>query len=156
MKVVFEFDMRAALRWLLALLLIWAALGKLANLQEFHAALAAYRLPMPAVLLRFLATFLPWLELVCGILLVAGGERRAALLWAVVLAIGFVLATGQAWARGLRISCGCFNLDFLGDGVVKQFVESVPFAFARALVLLAIALGLFRSACRAERRPDHP
>jgi uncharacterized membrane protein YphA (DoxX/SURF4 family) len=145
MRVEFEFDAKRALRWLLAGLLVWAALGKIANLQEFHANVAAYRLPLPAAMIRMAVTVVPWLELLCGILLVAGTMRRAALLCTVGLCAVFVLATGQAWARGLEISCGCFKLDFLGEGAAKQVLESVQFAFGRAVLLLAAAVWLFRS-----------
>lgn len=145
MKVTLEFDLKAALRWLLAIILIWAALGKIANLQEFHASLAAYKLPLPEALLRLAVTGLPWLELLCGIFLVAGGLRRAALLWTVILCAVFVLATGQAWGRGLEISCGCLKLDFLGDGAAKKALESVQFAFVRAVLLLGAAVYLFRT-----------
>jgi uncharacterized membrane protein YphA (DoxX/SURF4 family) len=145
MKVALEFDLKVVLRWLLAILLIWAALGKIANLQEFHASLAAYKLPLPNALLRLTVTVLPWLELLCGILLVTGGLHRAALLWTVLLCAVFVLAAGQAWARGLEISCGCLKLGFLGDGAAKHTLESVQFAFVRAAMLLAAAVYLFRT-----------
>jgi uncharacterized membrane protein YphA (DoxX/SURF4 family) len=136
------FDMQVILRWLLAIILVWAALGKIANLQAFYASLTAYHLPLPDALLRLAVTALPWLELLCGILLIAEGARRAALLWTVVLFAAFVLATGQAWARGLEISCGCIKLDFLGDGAAKKALESVQFAFIRAILLLGAALYL--------------
>ena len=136
------FALEVILRCLLAIILVWAALGKIANLQGFHASLAAYHLPLPDALLRLVVTTLPWLELLCGILLIAEGARRAALLWAGVLFAAFALATGQAWARGLEISCGCINLDFLGNGAAKKVLESVQFAFARALLLLGAALYL--------------
>jgi putative oxidoreductase len=146
MKPALEFNHQAVLRGLLALLLTWAALGKIANLQDFHANLAAYHLPLPEPLLRLAVAVVPWLELLCGILLlVTGGLRRAALLWAVLLCALFVLATGQAWARGLEISCGCFKLDFLGNGATRHALESVPFAFGRSLVLLLVALHLLRT-----------
>ena len=149
MKVEFEFKLEPVLRWLLAALLVWAALGKIANLQEFHANLAAYRLPLPETLTRMAVTVVPWLELLCGILLVTGGMRRAALLCTAGLCVAFVLSTGQAWARGLDISCGCLNLDFLGDGAVKKMLESVQFAFVRAGLLLGISVYLFRSIVNA-------
>ena len=145
MRVELEFDLNAVLRWLLAVLLVWAALGKIANLQEFHANVVAYRLPLPGAMTRMAVMVVPWLELLCGILLVAGTLRRAALLCTVGLCAVFVLATGQAWARGLEISCGCFKLDFLGEGAAKQVLESVQFAFGRAVLLLAAAVWLFRT-----------
>ncbi len=145
MKPALEFDPKAVLRGLLAILLTWAALGKIANLQDFHAHLAAYQLPLPEALLRLTVTVLPWLELLCAILLITGGLRHAALLWTTLLCAVFVLATGQAWARGLDISCGCLKLGFLGNGAARHTLESVPFAFGRAVLLLAAALYLLRS-----------
>jgi putative oxidoreductase len=147
MKIAFDLNGRKVVRWLLGAVLVWAAVSKLPNLQDFYGALAAYRVPLPGTLLRITAVVLPWLELFCGLLLLAGLWSRAALLWVLLLCSIFVAATGQAWARGLSISCGCMNLDFLkpvglGDGAIKMF-ESAPFAFVRALLLLAAGVFLY-------------
>lgn len=143
MKVSFEIHPKLVLRWVLAALLIWAALSKIANLNEFHLNIALYRLPLPDAWLRLAAMVMPWLELLCGILMIAGTARRAALFWTMILFASFVVATGQAWARGLNINCGCFNLDFLGDEFAGIF-ETVKFAFFRALLLFLAALYLWR------------
>ena len=145
MKVTFEFNARTALRWALGALLVWASLAKIGNLAEFHGSLLAYQLPLPDALLRLSAMVLPWLELLCGFLMITRTARCAAVLWAVVLFAIFVLVTGQAWARGLDISCGCLKLDFLGDGAFAKFLESASFAFFRALLLLAASLYVLRS-----------
>ncbi len=110
MKIALEFDFKTGLRWLLAAILVWAALSKIANLHEFHAAILAYQMPVADPLARWVAMVLPWLELLCGLLLMAGSARRAALVWTAVMFGVFVLATGQAWVRGLDISCGCSSL----------------------------------------------
>ena len=144
MKVTLEIDGRTVLRWLLGALLVWASLAKIANPGEFHSSLLAYKFSFPDGMLRFAAMVVPWLELLCGVLMIAGTARRAAVLWAAVLFAVFVLATGQAWARGLEISCGCFKLDFLGEGKLLKFIESLPFAFFRALLLLAAAIFVWR------------
>ncbi len=154
MKVTFEFDLKTAVRWVLAALLIWAALPKIANLHEFQANMVAYQLPLPESLIRLASVVLPWLEFLCGMLLLTAAARRAALFWTMILFAVFVVATGQAWARGLEISCGCFKLDFLGEGLVKIF-ESVSFAFFRALLLLAGAVYIWRAADRLPvAKPD--
>jgi putative oxidoreductase len=142
MTISLDLNPRSGLRWLLALLFIWAAASKLANVQEFCASLFAYQLPLPAGLLRLTAMVLPWLELLCGLMLLGRFWFRATLGWTVLLCAVFALCTGQAWARGLQISCGCLNLDFLGLGgganaAAVSFFESVKFAFPRALLLLA-------------------
>jgi len=92
---------------------------------------------------------LPWLELLCGLMLLAGLRLDAALGWSIALFGIFALATGQAWARGLDISCGCFNLHALGiessgNESLYRLLESVELAFFRALLFLAGAIFLFR------------
>jgi putative oxidoreductase len=152
MKVTLDINARSVLRWIIGLLLVWAAISKLANLQEFYGDLAAYKLPLPAVFQRLIAISLPWLELFCGLMLLARFRSRAALLWAVFLFGAFVIATGQAWARGLQISCGCFDLGLIGvtaESELGQAMKTAWFAFFRALLLLAAAMFLFRESTRS-------
>jgi len=146
------------LRWVLGGLLLWAALSKLANLQEFFGGLSGYRLPIPPDLLKFVAVVLPWLELFCGLMLLAQVQLRAALLWAALLFGVFAIATGQAWARGFTISCGCLNFDFLGlEGTsFGGFLESAGFACVRASLLCIAAIYLLRTLAPAEPAPDLP
>ena len=138
--------MNTFLRWLIALALVWAALGKLANLQEFYGAILVYELPLPAALARTVAVVLPWIELLCGLLIAANHCRAAALGWALVLFVVFGFVTAQAWFRGLHVACGCFDLRALGiarDSNAARFLESPAFAFARAVLLtLAAACSL--------------
>jgi hypothetical protein len=150
MKTVIGLDLTILLRWILGLLLVWAAVSKLANLQDFYASARAYRMPLPDALLRAAVITLPWLELLCGLMLLAKFRVEAALGWAMILFGIFALATGQAWARGLDIGCGCFHLDlpfFAGEGKASfaRFMESPAFAFFRALLLFASAVWLFRA-----------
>lgn len=137
---------------LLGGLLLWAAVSKLANPTEFLGAIYAYELPLPRSLLQTAAVVLPWIELLCGLLLLAGFWTAPALLLVTGLMGCFVVATGLAWARGLDISCGCFNLKILGlteraPGFVR-LVESVSFAFFRNLLLAALAGWLLRQTRR--------
>jgi uncharacterized membrane protein YphA (DoxX/SURF4 family) len=140
------------LRWLLAVLMLWAAVSKLANPTAFLGSIYAYDLPLPRMLLQTAAVVLPWVELLCGLLLLAGFWSQTALLMVTGLLVFFVLATGQAWARGLDIACGCFNLEIFGvqerwPGLVR-FLESVAFAFWRNLLLAGVAFVLLRQALR--------
>jgi putative oxidoreductase len=144
-----ESKLQTMLRWILGGLLVWAALSKIANLQDFYIDLSAYKLPFPDAALRLTAVILPWLELLCGLLLIGKVWPRAALTWAIILFGVFVISTGQAWARGLNISCGCFNLRAFGLDAATgksfiKFVESVGFAFGRAVFLFLGAVYLFR------------
>ena len=151
MKVAFTITWQSAWRWLIGVVLVWAALGKLANVQEFYTLLLAYRLPLPPALLKATAIVLPWIELLCGLLLVANLKTKAALAWAVVLFTVFALCTGQAWMRGLKIACGCLDLRLFGvarGSALGEIFESVGFAFIRASVLVVAAGWLFRSVAK--------
>jgi len=137
------------LRYITGSLFVWAAISKVANLQEFYVSLRGYQLPLPNILLQLTAVILPWLELFSGLMLLAGFWLRAATGWALLLCVVFALCTGQAWLRGLTISCGCLDLSLLGLTSDKHpsliaFLESVRFAFFRALLLCAACFWLLR------------
>lgn len=143
MKTELSPHLERGLRGLLAGLMLWAAVSKLANPTEFLGSIYAYELPLPRALLQGTAVVLPWVELLCGLLLLAGFWQPTALLLLTGLLLIFVLATGQAWVRGIDIACGCFNLEILGlseraPGLVR-FLESVSFAFFRNLLLASLA-----------------
>jgi putative oxidoreductase len=147
----------AVLRCLIGALLLWAAVSKLANPTDFLGSIYAYQLPLPRAWQQTAAVVLPWVELLCGVLLLINAWTDTALVMVTFLFVVFVLATGQAWARGLEISCGCFNLKIFGlnesaPGLVK-FLESVAFAFFRNLALTALVAWLLRKKLNP---PAHP
>jgi putative oxidoreductase len=152
MKLSIEIRPRSLLHALLAVILAWAAISKISNLQEFYSVMLGYRLPIPAPLLRFTAFTLPWLELITGILLMLEGTRAAALAWACALFALFAAVTLQAWLRGLHINCGCLDLSLVGIRPVSALaatLESAGFAFLRAVALEIVALYLFVSRATA-------
>jgi putative oxidoreductase len=143
---------RRLLQIVLGVILIWAALGKIANLQEFLGTLLALRLPIPPPVLTGTAIILPWVELLAGAILMFDPPRiRAGLVLVAGLLGLFAVVTGQAWVRGLTISCGCFDLRFLGIAP-GGFLDSTGFACLRAVVLLAIALWLLADRGMPTRR----
>jgi uncharacterized membrane protein YphA (DoxX/SURF4 family) len=86
----------------------WAGLAKVLNADEAVRAVAAYRL-LPHVMVKPFAWGLPFAELALAVMLLLGIRTRVAALISLVLLILFVAAVGSAWARGLRIDCGCFG-----------------------------------------------
>ena len=82
--------------------------------------------PVAQALLKTTAIVLPWVELLCGLLLLAGFWSQTALLIVTGLLVGFVIATGQAWVRGIDIACGCFNLKIFG--LTDHFPGSAAFS----------------------------
>lgn len=130
------------LRWGLGLLMLWAAISKIANPMDFLGSIYSYQVPLPKVFLKALACALPWCELLCSLLLLANLWTSGALLCLNLLLLVFIIATGQAWFRGLPISCGCFDLNWMVIGsktaALQRILESVAFAFFRNLGLWGI------------------
>ncbi len=96
------------LRGVLGMVFLVAAAGKLANPEEFARTIANYQL-LPVALVNLPAIVLPWLELVVGMLLIAGIRLRVAATVAALLLGIFTLALISALVRGLDIHCGCFS-----------------------------------------------
>lgn len=95
-------------RMSLAVVFLTASLEKIAHPAEFAKAVSNYRI-LPAVAVNFFSLVLPWVELLCGLLLLAGQWTRSAALLAALLFFLFFLAVSAALVRGLDIHCGCFD-----------------------------------------------
>jgi uncharacterized membrane protein YphA (DoxX/SURF4 family) len=125
----------------LGLAFVWAAVSKLPDLSAFVDSMDAYRLPFPNMLVRGAAVALPGVELGLGILLLTGVWLRAALRCVAGLLLVFLVVLGQAWLRGLPVTCSCFDLSLFGvqdkyTNLAKLF-DSIEFAFSRDLLLLS-------------------
>ena len=126
------------MRWLALLcrlavggIFVYASLDKLAHPDAFAVAVHHYRL-VPIPLLHVFAGLLPVVEIVTGIALIAGFRVRGAALLSALMTLVFTVAIATALARGLDISCGCFNTDG-GHGVGMSLL-------IRDVVLLALCL----------------
>ena len=89
---------------------IWlvAGVGKVLDLEQFHAQVGQYQL-LPHALEAPFAYALPFVEILVGLYLAVGLLTRAAAAVGCVLMVMFLVAQGQAWARGLSLDCGCFG-----------------------------------------------
>lgn len=140
--------LETGLCWFLAIVLVWAGLSKLVDPVSFYGAVLEYRLPFFPILLRTTAVILPWMELFCGLLLVVGIARQATLLWVTALFTVFLVMVGQAFLRGLDISCGCFDLGLFGvreGSRLGDLLNSTGFATLRNMLLLAMVAVLWKS-----------
>ena len=97
-----------AARFVLGMVFVTAAIPKVAKPELFAAAIEAYEM-LPTAVVNLLAVFLPWLELVCGILLIAGARLRPAAAISGGMLFLFIVAIVSAVLRGLHIDCGCFG-----------------------------------------------
>jgi putative oxidoreductase len=55
------------------------------------------------------ALILPWIEILCGALLITGILRRPSVLLVSGLLVGFIILVGVTMARGIDTDCGCFG-----------------------------------------------
>jgi uncharacterized membrane protein YphA (DoxX/SURF4 family) len=97
------------LRIVLGVVFVYAAWLKLRDpWQMFAMSIDSYQLlPMWAV--HVVARTLPWLELLLGILLIAGlWVRVSSSVVSLMLLVFFTLIV-RAWAKDMEISCGCFG-----------------------------------------------
>ena len=114
-----------ALRIVLAVLFIYAGMIKVVNVEAFADQIDNYRL-LPYLINALAAAILPWLEIVCGSLLLLGPWRKGAALGLAVLNVMFLIAVTSALARGLDITCGCFSLADAGMRIgVTKLVENI-------------------------------
>jgi uncharacterized membrane protein YphA (DoxX/SURF4 family) len=101
-------------RWLLGIVLIMAAVGKLSakGRDSTVEALANYRV-LPRSLNRPVAVMLPWAEIVLACLLVAGAVVTVAAACTAVLLGMFAAVVGWHVLHGRRFACGCGGADLI-------------------------------------------
>lgn len=126
------------LRTLVGLVLIVAAVDKVADPSAFAESIANYRILPETIGLGF-ATVLPWIELLSGLAILFGVMRQGAALLASGLFVLFILVLLSALVRGLDIACGCFTQDpDVGMVSWMRILENTG--------LLLASLAIFRSA----------
>ena len=117
--------------------LVAAGALKVANLPLSAFAVRAYQL-LPYELAGYVGYALPVVELLVGVLLLAGLFTRWAALAAGVLMAAFVVGIGWAWATGLAIDCGCFG----GGGPTEAGRTAYPLELTRDALLLGLSAWL--------------
>ena len=126
-------------RLILGGVLFAAGYLKVGSPDKSQMAVRAYEL-LPISLANFLGLVLPFFEIAVGLLLILGaGTRIVAALGGFTMFI-FIIAIGQAWARGLNIDCGCFG----GGGSVATGETRYLQEILRDAGLVALALFLIR------------
>lgn len=98
------------LRLGLGVVFIAASLDKIQNPQNFAENIANYRL-VPYPFINLIAIVLPWVEIITGVLLVAGIWIKTNAVIISGMLVAFSVAISQALLRNLDISCGCFSTD---------------------------------------------
>ena len=102
----------------------------------------AYQI-LPVDLANFLGFVLPFAEVVIGIFLIVGIWVRLNAIACGALMVMFIIAIGQAWARGISLDCGCFGKGGLLDSDELP-VWNYTLEIARDIVLAAFAVYIYR------------
>jgi len=120
------------LRLLLGMVFLYAAYTKLRQpWMLFAMSIDAYQI-LPAWAAMLLGHWLPWLELLIGVFLVAGILLRYTAATATGLLVVFFALMARAYLKGMAIDCGCFGL---GEAIT-------PGTLARDGALLALSIAL--------------
>ena len=87
---------------------VYAGAAKIGDPMHFARDIQNFRIVGWSIAIR-VAFFLPWLEIVTGVALIAGVLRSGALAILTGLTVFFIGATISAHARGINLDCGCFG-----------------------------------------------
>jgi uncharacterized membrane protein YphA (DoxX/SURF4 family) len=97
----------------LGLIFVVAAMPKIADPPSFAHMIYNYRI-LPGGLLNFSALVMPWVEILCGLVLILGIWTRPARWIITALLLLFIVAITINLLRNNAIDCGCFDLSAAG------------------------------------------
>ena len=115
---------------------VYAAFDKIMHPDQFARIIYNYH-QVPGQLINIFALFLPWVEIISGILIIVGYWEKAATLIIGGMLVMFIIALTQALIKGVNIECGCFSTTSKAKGPVKDLI------FRDALMLLACGVILW-------------
>lgn len=97
-------------RIVIAFIFIYAGAEKISDPESFARSISNYKL-LRIAMVNVTAIFLPWLELVSGVLLLFGISVKENSSIILSMLIVFTLGITISIIRGLNIDCGCFGSD---------------------------------------------
>ena len=124
-----------ALRWALAAVFIYAGTTQLGTPQNFSDSIASFAI-LPNSLIIILALGLPPVEIIAGLAIFIGIQRRPAIFGLTALTFIFMIVLGSAIVRGISLDCGGF-----GSG--KPSISAAWIALRRDIPILAVAILLY-------------
>ena len=115
---------------------IWAGILKIMDPLGFAQDIANYQI-FPRVLSFVLALVLPWIEFICGVLVILGILHRSSTHLLSGLLVGFLVLIVVTMIRGIDVECGCF-------GSLSQTVDYKLLLTDSALLFLAVNILLYK------------
>lgn len=138
---VYGNQLTSVIRIILALLMLFSGFFKIIDIDAFSKVVEQYNI-IPQNFVPYAALFVPLLEFVIGLLLLAGYKIKAASLLGMGLMLMFsVFIAINVW-RGEAFECGCFELHRLGIGIdesvsIKLVVRDLIIAFLFGIIYIA-------------------
>ncbi len=156
-------------RWLLGGFFVYMGLSKALHPEVFLKLVRQYELVGNPYLLNAIAAGLPWFEVFCGLLLLAGVAVRGAALMLLLMLVPFTVvvlrrALAIAAAQGIafwtvKFDCGCGSGEVL---IWKKILENSVFALLSCWLLagrgrpLSVRFNLFGAGETKEGNPTPP
>jgi uncharacterized membrane protein YphA (DoxX/SURF4 family) len=124
-------------RLILGVVLIWAGAAKVTHPAVSAQAVRAYQL-LDYNVAGYVGYALPVLEILVGLLLVAGLFTRVSAAVGGLLMLAFIFGISWVWAHGYALDCGCFG----GGGTIAAARTQYPWDIMRDVGLAACATWL--------------
>jgi uncharacterized membrane protein YphA (DoxX/SURF4 family) len=121
-------------RLILGIVLIWAGVSKVTHPAVSAQAVRAYQI-LPYDFADYVGYALPVLEILIGLLLVAGLLTRWSAAVGGLLMLAFIIGISWVWAHGYSLDCGCFG----GGGTIAASQTQYPLEILRDVGLAACA-----------------
>ena len=124
-------------RLILGALFIYAGIDKIIHPLAFAQVIHYYRLTPPD-LINLLALIFPWMELLAGLLLIAGYRVKGSSLLINILLVFFIIVLAITAIRGINVACGCFSTSTaVKSNLVLRIIEDI------GMLLLGLHILLF-------------
>ena len=130
-------------RIFLGVLFIAASWEKIVQPEAFATIIENYKI-LPAILVNATAYILPWIEMICGALLIIGIYVKGSTLIVSAMMIVFISLLIVSQIRGLDITCGCFSLSL-------ETSKSMYYYIVRDLAILGAGLWVLTYKIRIDK-----
>ncbi len=116
---------------------VFASFDKLMNQEAFSRAIYNYKF-LPDLFINIFAIIIPYIELIAGLLLIAGIFKRGSSFLISFMLVIFIIALSQAYAKGLDINCGCFSLETVGQksDILLRIGEDILLLIASIIIYI--------------------
>lgn len=122
-------------RIIISIMFIIVGVGKIAHPEEFAREINNYQI-LPLIFVNPLAIFLPWLELITGLMILFGIQLRANAIIVFGMLIVFTTGIAIAVAKGLSIDCGCYSQIAAQKVGIPKILENIGLIILTLILIL--------------------